>query len=137
LSGMKMPQQQTSAQQSVSAGVDAAKSSSAPGSRASPVPVAAQANMSSSPAQSGAHSLLRAPSSPVGPGVGQAGAGPGHREKGVKARRAAAGSEVRSLHSMQLVASSKTARPVGGHHHAAVYMQSCCWHTLATAACIT
>jgi hypothetical protein len=93
-SGMKTPQQQTSAQPRAPAGVDAAKSSSAPGSRASPVPGAAQANMSSSPAQSSAHSLLRAPSSPVGPGMGQGGAGPGHREKGVKARRAAAGSEV-------------------------------------------
>jgi hypothetical protein len=94
--GAKTPQQQPSAQQPAPAAADAAKgSSSAPASRASPVPVAAQASMGASTAQAGSHSLLRAPSSPITPGMGHSAAGPqGHREKGVKARRAAAGSEV-------------------------------------------
>lgn len=90
-------------QPQASAAVDVVgKGAPAPASRSSPIspaPVQASAGGTSAAAPAagpGAQGLMRAPSSPVAPGFGAgSSSAPGpHREKGVKARRAAAGSEV-------------------------------------------
>jgi hypothetical protein len=133
--GMKAPQQQPSAQQPAPTGAaDAEKSSSsAPASRASPVPVAGAAGMgSASPAQQGTagHStLLRAPSSPITPGLAGA-APPGHREKGMKARRAAAGSEVRGWDTLAAASSSAPAQLPYCVTAAIHTQQTCCTQTV-------